>query len=87
MVKMSSFVRSGFVNLAVSADTFRYAGVNGIWWSSRASSTNASGTTMPSAYFLDFTASTVRPSHGPNTRYFGIPLRCLSTVLGIFVFV
>ena len=77
------FVRSGFVNLAVSADTFRYAGVNGIWWSSRASSTNASGTTMPSAYTLLFGPTDVNPSYGPWERWIGRSLRCLSTVLGM----
>ena len=80
---LAHFVRSGYLNLTVSADTLRYTGVNGIWWSSRASSTRPDGAASPSAYFLDFTASAVRPSHGPNERHFGFSLRCLSTVLGM----
>ncbi len=78
------FVRSGNVYLpGISGATFRYAGRSGLWWSSRASSTNASGTTMPSAYDLRFGPTVVSPSYGPWERWNGRPLRCLSTVLGM----
>ena len=75
------FVRSGVINLTVSAGTFRYAGQWGDDWSSRASSTRYDGSAIPSAYYLAFTATGVTPSAGPSTRYYGFSLRCLSTVL------
>ena len=75
------FVRSGRLNLIVTAGAFGYAGFHGYWWSSRGSSTRYDGVTIPSAYNLVFYASTVYPSDGPYERYFGRPLRCLSTVL------
>lgn len=71
------FVRSGNVNLpGVSGATFRNAGINGYDWSSRASSTRNDGAAIPSAYNLEFNASTVNPSNGPNERWHGFPLRC-----------
>ena len=76
------FVRSGNVNLpGVSGATFRNAGINGYGWSSRASSTRANGSAIPSAYYLVFGPSDVSPSSGPWERWLGRPLRCLSTVL------
>ncbi len=77
------FVRSGRLNLAVSAGTLGYAGIFGYDWSSRASSTRYDGAAIPSAYALGFNASTVYPSDGPRERWHGYPLRCLSTVLGM----
>ena len=78
------FVRSGYVYLpGVSGATFRGAGIYGYDWSSRASSTRSDGAAIPSAYYLDFNASTVHPSFGPYERWRGFPLRCLSTVLGM----
>jgi len=76
-------VRSGRLALPVSAGTFGYAGVRGYDWSSRTSSTIASGATTPSAYSLDFNATGVYPSYGPWERWLAFPLRCLSTVLGM----
>ena len=75
------FVRSGDVELPITTGTFRFAGAYGIYWSSRASSASANGTTIPSAYYLDFGPSAVGPSGGPNVRWHAFPLRCLSTVL------
>ena len=75
------FVRSGDVELPITTGTFRFAGVGGIYWSSRASSASANGTTTPSAYNLNFNATGVYPSNGPYERWLGFPLRCLSTVL------
>ncbi len=75
------FVRSGYVNVSIPA--LGYAGIVGYDWSSRASSTNASGATMPSAYILFFGPTGVNPSDGPWERWSGRPLRCLSTVLGM----
>ncbi len=70
------FVRSGYVDLPNTAGTLRYAGVYGYWWSSR-------GDAATGAYYLRFTATGVYPSRGPNSRWNGFPLRCLSTVLGM----
>ena len=75
------FVRSGHVNLTVSAGTFRYAGQWGYDWSSRGSSTRFDGVATPSAYVFAFSGTGVNPSHGPGDRFLGFPLRCLSTVL------
>ena len=75
------FVRSGDVELRITTGTFRGAGAYGIYWSSLASSTRADGAAIPSAYYLHFNATGVRPSNGPDNRYRGFPLRCLSTVL------
>ena len=57
------------------------AGRIGYGWSSRGSSTRYDGVAIPSAYNLYFGATGVSPSGGPNHRYYGFPLRCLSTVL------
>lgn len=79
------FVRSGNVNLpGVSGATFRNAGINGYDWSSRASSTRNDGAAIPSAYNLEFNASTVNPSNGPNERWHGSPPSAviLSTAAG-----
>ena len=70
------FVRSGHFNLTISAGTFRYAGREGGWWSSRSDSITAN------AYLLYFNASYVYPSPS-DARWRGYPLRCLSTVLGM----
>ena len=69
------FVRSGVVHPANSAGTFRNAGLNGNWWSSRAYSSTTH------AYHLHFNTS-VDASHDSH-RYAGFPLRCLSTVIDI----
>lgn len=64
------FVRSGNVNLANTAGTFRNAGNIGYEWSSR---TSPSNNTL--AYWFEFNATESRPSWGPNNRYNGLPLR------------
>ncbi len=85
MTKIPIFVRSGYVDLPNTAGTLRYAGQWGYDWSSRASSTVASGATTPSAYTLHFGPTDVYPSSGPWERWYSRPLRCLSTVLGIWM--
>ncbi len=70
------FVRSGYVHLPNTAGTLRHAGLHGDWWSSR-------GDAATGAYHLNFTATGVSPSFGPDNRWHGFPLRCLSTVLGM----
>ena len=80
---LAYFVRSGYFNLTVSTGTFRYAGIYADYWSSRASSTRVDSAAIPSAYDLGFNATDVYPSGGPDERYDGRPLRCLSTVLGM----
>ena len=72
------FVRSGYVHLAYTAGTFRLAGFLGYEWSSRVS---PSSNTL--AYWFEFLATESRPSWGPDARCAGLPLRCLSTVLGM----
>ena len=67
------FVRSGYVHLPNTAGTLRTAGRNADYWSSRADAT----TTAYNLYF----GTAVYPSGGPNIRYYGFSLRCLSTVL------
>ncbi len=75
------FVRSGI--LSPDNGKFWDAGLNGYWWSSRGSSTRWDGVTTPSGYYLTFDATGVYPSTGPSNRWYGLPLRCLSTVLDI----
>ena len=74
MRKASSFVRSGIVLL--SHGSLRNFGINGYGWSSasRAFSSITSATT----YYLDFNASGVNPSYGPDHRWYGFPIRCLA---------
>ena len=78
LISIWSFVRSGRLNLTVSAGTLGYAGVSGSWWSSRAAAYTSS--TSATAYYLEFGGSSVYPSNGPNNRWYGFPLRCLSSM-------
>ena len=71
-------MRSGNVGLSVTAGGFRYAGNEGLWWSSRTVSNTS--TTSDKACNLYFNSMTVYPSHGPDYDWYGFPLRCLSTV-------
>ena len=74
------FVRSGFINLpGVSGATFRYTGQWGSIWSSRA--IDYTSIISATAYNIDFKATTVSASSGPDERWYGLSLRCLSTVL------
>lgn len=68
-------MRSGHVNPTNTAGTFRNAGVNGHNWSSRQANT-IWGTAGAGGYDLNFNASEVYPSWGPDARYIGFPLRC-----------
>ncbi len=74
-------MRSGYIVPATAADTFKIAGKNGYNWSLRGSNTRYDDESVPSAYNLAFYTA-VLPINGPNNRYNGYPLRCLSTVLG-----
>ncbi len=67
-------MRIGVVYLIVSDGNFIGAGQSGGYWSSY-------GNNATNAYNPGFNASLVYPSHGPWERYYGRPLRCLSTVL------
>ncbi len=80
-IQVQGFVRSGY--MVTYSDKFQHAGVHGFHWSSRASSINTNGSSVPSAYDLDFNDSGVAVSGGPNYRFYAFPLRCLSTVLGM----
>ena len=70
------FVRNGVFNITNSTGIFRSAGDGGQNWSSRSG-------TITTAYYLEYWAFDVLPSNGPYDRWFGFPLRCLSTVLDI----
>ncbi len=70
------FVRSGFIHLALSAGTLRDTGISGQWWASQSYSTDIR------SYYLGFGTNVVYAS-GNGNRYYGFPLRCLSTVLGM----
>ena len=58
-------------------------GQNGYNWALRAMSIHTDGTGYLSAYDLKIDANIVYPSEGPSYRFYGLPLRCLSTVLGM----
>lgn len=73
------FVRSGYVNLPNTAGTLRNAGINADYWSSRADAAT-------NAYNLNFNATAVNPSNGPNNRWHGFPLRCLYLAAGVPIF-
>lgn len=68
------YVRSGYINLTVSAGTLRYVGQWGNGWLSQASSTSAY------RFYLD-TLRSFRLGSSWTSAWF--PLRCLSTVLGM----
>ena len=72
-----TLVRSGHVYPAITAGTFRGAGLTGHYWSSLASSTRYDGSAIPSGYNLGFDASTVYPSNGPYERWLGFPSAAL----------
>ena len=76
---MHFFVRSGYTNLSgIDGATLRDFGYGGYYWSSKAVIyTSAASAT---AYYLGFGIA-VNPSYGPSVRWYGFPLRCLSTVL------
>ena len=69
-----SFVRSGGVNL--SYGSLRGFGFDGYGWSSI--SVAFTSVTSATAYYLNFNASGVYPSHGPYARWGGFPIRCLA---------
>lgn len=73
-------MRSGYIN--INAGRLKVAGQNGYDWSSRASSKRNDGASIPSGYNLNFNATGVNPSNGPNERWHGFPLRCLMRAAG-----
>ncbi len=76
------FVRSGHINLAYTAGVLRAVSGDGRDWSSRGTNV-VWGYTDLGGYDFSFNAAESRPSWGPDARYLGQPLRCLSTVLDI----
>ena len=74
-MKFQVFVRSGNVNL--NNGFLRNAGINGYDWSSMAAAFTSS--TSATAYNLNFNASGLNPSNGPNNRWNGFPVRCLAS--------
>ncbi len=74
-------MRSGYFDLT-TADVLRGAGVGGFSQSSRAVDYVSSVTAA--AHYLTFNTAAVGPSGGPGGRWFGFPLRCLSTVLDMW---
>ena len=72
-------MRSGYIHPASTTGTFRFAGINGAWWSSYAVNN------LTNSYYLHITDKGVSASYYTSYyyRYYGNPLRCLSTVLGM----
>ena len=70
-------MRSGYVELLKSTGTLRVTGQWGHYWSSQAGTYTSS--TAATAYNFEFNTA-INPSH-ENSRWYGFPLRCLSTVL------
>ena len=64
-------VRSGWIDIVNGR--LRFAGNGGVDWPSRADKATTN------SFNFNFYAPDVRPSHS-DSRYYGIPLRCLSTV-------
>ena len=71
-------MRSGYVRV-VSAGTARYAGIYGGSWPRDA--VVFSNVTSATTYSLRFDSIEVYPSNGPDNRWLGFTLRCLSTAL------
>ena len=69
-----SFVRSGYVHLGYGS--LRGFGFDGYDWSSL--SVAFTSVTSATAYDLGLNESGVYPSHGPNARWDGFPIRCLA---------
>ena len=69
-------MRSGYINLNLTTGTLRETSFRNDNWSSR-------GSAITSAYNLLIADVGVGASDGPVQRYYGFPLRCLSTVLDI----
>ena len=63
-------MRSGHVNLSLGF--LREAGADGRAWSAIAHTT-------PAARYLFFDASELYSSYGPNSRWSGLPVRCLAS--------
>ncbi len=74
---------SGYIVMPLTNGSLRAVGLWGYEWSLRASASDASGASAPSAYYAFFDTTSVLASGGPSPRYVGRPLRCLSTVLGM----
>ena len=75
-------MRSGYVHLpGVNEATLSFISQGGVGWSSYGASKRYDDTATLSAYYLNFGAMSVNVSRGPDSRWFGYPLRCLSTVL------
>ena len=74
-------MRSGIIEPRIADGTLRHIGQWGHYWSSWGSDTAGNGSTLSSAYYLYVGSSGVIPSAGPWDRWYGYPLRCLSTVL------
>ena len=64
------------MRLITVGGVFGFAGGDSGFWSSRAEENDK-------AYNSTFSKTNVIPSNGPNQRWHGLPLRCLSTVLDI----
>ena len=72
------FVRSGYIR--ISSGRLGSAGFDSDALSSMASNRRVDGATELSNYRLALNSKVVYSAGGPYDRWFGIPLRCLSTV-------
>ena len=73
-------MRSGFIVLP-SSSAFWLAGEKGYACSSRA--VDYTSSILATAYSFAIEANLTIASNGPGARYYGFPLRCLSTALDI----
>ena len=71
-------MRSGYIRLSgvSNNDTFRAGGLYGDYWTSWIDGTSG-------AYYLHLRDTYMVSAYGPDNRWYGYPLRCLSTVLDI----
>jgi len=72
---LTYFVRSGYVDLPITAGTLRLVNFDGRYWSSYSNTANSANSLL-----LNSTSIFPSPSYD---QYRGYPLRCLSTVLGM----
>ncbi len=72
-----AFVRSG--NFHIDDSHLYDTSIGGYFWSRIAAAFSSTvGVHTAGAYFIEFYAGPVDPSHGPGNRWYSLPLRCLA---------
>lgn len=77
------FVRSGYLN--INYNRLRDTGINGYNMSPTATAMRLDGMATPSMHDLQFYATGVRPSGGPDDRWVSFPLRWLTEAMLSFL--